>query len=446
MRVVVEPTTLKRVTPGPDRGRGAVVATGHQAWLWHPGILAKDFAAAAASGGRAVHWVVDQDVHPALGLDVPVLTTDGRLIAEHLELGRQRPDVPTGFCEPIPPGDAVRKLDEFVEQCRATNRHVLADLSTVRQAWEGGGRETSLARQVAGVVQRMRLEADPSLASLEIRFVSELSEDKAFVEFVRRMREDAEACVRAYNRAATEHPGAGIGLLRVERERVELPLWAVAWTKPRQRVFADIAGGGSADLVLEDGRGVEEVGYALAPRALALTATMRGGGLCDLFIHGKGGGVYDHVMEAWWSSWTGQPLAPMAVVSADVHLDLEAQTASPADVRRAVWRAHHLPHNLDRELNLDGETAARKAELLTTMDQDRDPRRRGQAFAEIHRINSDWAREYADEIDQARRVVDRARLGVANAAAAGRRDWCFGLYPRKMMADLAASVAGRVRA
>lgn len=444
MRVVVEPTTLKPATA--SQGRGAVIATGHQAWLWHPGILAKDLAAVSlAAGGRAVHWVVDQDVHPALGLDVPVLTADGRLIAEHLELGRQLPDVPTGGCEPVPPEDVVRKLDAYVERCSTANRRVLVDLSTVRRAWEAGGGESSLARQVAGVVQRMRLQVDPSLSSLEIRFVSELVGENAFVELVRRMRGEAENCVRTYNRAVAEHPGAGIGPLRVERERVELPLWAVAKAKPRQRVFAEIVGSGAADLVLEDGRGVEEAGYTLAPRALALTATMRGGGLCDLFIHGKGGGVYDHVMEAWWSAWTGQSLAPMAVVSADVHLDLEAQTATLADVRRAVWRAHHLPHNLDRELNLDGQTAARKAELLATMDQDRDPRRRWRAFAEIHRINSDWAREYADETDQARRAVDRARLGVANAATAGRRDWCFGLYPRKMMADLAASVADRLR-
>ncbi|MCC7409747.1 MAG: hypothetical protein IT442_16905 [Phycisphaeraceae bacterium] len=446
MHVVVEPTTLKPATAA--QGRGAMIATGHQAWLWHPGILAKDIAAVSmTAGGRAVHWVVDQDVHPALGLDVPVLTADGRLIAEHLELGRQLPDVPTGCCESVPPEDVMQRLDAFAERCRTANRRVLVDLSGVRRAWQASdGGETSLAKQVAGVVQRLRLHADPAMSSLEIRFVSELADETAFVELVRRMREEAEACVRAYNRAVAEHPGAGIGALRVERERVELPLWAVARARPRHRVFAEIVGGGAADLVLEDGRGVAEAGFALAPRALALTATMRGGGLCDLFIHGKGGGVYDHVMEAWWSAWTGQSLAPMAVVSADVHLDLEAEAATPADVRRAVWRAHHLPHNLDRELGLDGEAAGRKAELLTAMDQDRDHRRRSRAFAEIHRINNAWARQHADEIERAQSAVDRARLGVANAATAHRRDWCFGLYPRKMMAELAASVADRVRA
>jgi hypothetical protein len=31
---------------------GPIIATGHQAWFWHPGILAKDIAMAhAASGG-----------------------------------------------------------------------------------------------------------------------------------------------------------------------------------------------------------------------------------------------------------------------------------------------------------------------------------------------------------------------------------------------------------
>ncbi len=129
----------------------------------------------------------------------------------------------------------------------------------------------------------------------------------------------------------------------------------------------------------------------------------------------------------------------MALVTADLRLDFgDLPQASHEDVTRAVWRAHHLPHNVDRVLDLPAtEPAVRvKRELLTHMDDDRDPRRRRAAFTLLHRLNEELAGEHAPALESARRDVDRARQGLNNAALTRRRDWSCLLHPAERLIDL----------
>ncbi|MFM7261794.1 MAG: hypothetical protein ACKO3W_14455, partial [bacterium] len=69
----------------------------------------------------------------------------------------------------------------------------------------------------------------------------------------------------------------------------------------------------------------DEAADSVAPRALALTAIARLV-LCDVFIHGTGGGRYDRAMERWISAALGHDaraaLAPMEVVTATKYAPL----------------------------------------------------------------------------------------------------------------------------
>jgi hypothetical protein len=132
------------------------------------------------------------------------------------------------------------------------------------------------------------------------------------------------------------------------------------------------------------------------------------------------------------------------VVSADVTLPLNAPLAEPAEMRRAQWHSHHLPHNLDRELGLTDADARRKRELLAHMDDDRDPRRRAAAFAELHAINARLATAHADALRQAEERLHLTRVGVANRELVGKRDWSFALYPAERVATLASAMDDRL--
>src|ERR1044072_2895037 len=89
----------------------SVIATGHQPWLWHPGVLAKDLAASRVAQERGARWfhvVVDHDVEDPLRLELPVCRA-GRLEVETLSLAPRDPALrgcergpvaPQGFVAP----------------------------------------------------------------------------------------------------------------------------------------------------------------------------------------------------------------------------------------------------------------------------------------------------------------------------------------------------------
>jgi hypothetical protein len=118
-------------------------------------------------------------------------------------------------------------------------------------------------------------------------------------------------------------PEARVRPLRVEGARVELPLWWMPGRvgRARRAVWSDEL----AALKVDE----------LAPRALAMTALVRKE-LCDLFIHGTGGGVYDRITDLWLGEWLGGgALAPTAVVTATRHLPFDVRVRRPEEIARA---------------------------------------------------------------------------------------------------------------
>lgn len=414
-----------------------VIATGHQAWLWHPGILAKDLAMVGQARRRGVgcfHLVVDHDVHPALTLDLPVVEgRDARVVS--VRLGNEMADVPAG-CQPgVDPQAMLDALDHVRRQwpSQLTER-----IEPLAQAIVETGKADTLAQQITRMILALM---HPLVGEVPVVYSTELRSLPVFGELVDHMLGDARRCAAIYNQAVAELPRAGIAPLAVEPDRVELPLWALRWGEPRRRVYADLADS-SPLLAFEDGAPLDPRIHPLAPKALFQTALLREA-CCDLFIHGKGGGIYDQVMERWWTRWTGRELAPLAVVSADLFLDLPVPQAQIAEQVHAVWWRHHLPHNLDRAVPaelLDAARVQEKRELLAHMDDDRDKRRRARAFARIHEINALFAQRHPQALAAAEDRLRQVIAGVANAGIAQRRDWCFALYPGDRLQRLAKAL------
>lgn len=440
-----------RLGTGRPRHAQSFLATGHQPWLWHPGIFAKDLAVcdlAPRIGAGPFHAVVDQDVRAALGLELPVVR-DGRLGVEAVVLGPYDATVPTGCQGPVP-AHTIRQT--LVEVQRRLGKTLAANVKPIMDAFSDPPDCRTLAQQITVALGRLR---EPWIQEpLPVIFATELTTLPGFRTLVEQMLGDAPACVENYNRSVATEPAAGVAPLGIRPNRVELPLWALSWGQPRRRVFADLAGR-TPVLVLEDSQPIDVPDalagggdapqggrFTLAPRALLLTAVLRRW-CCDRFVHGRGGARYDRVTQRWWGAWLGQQLAPVAVVSADLRMDFAVPVADDGAVAHAAWWSHHVAHNVDRAVPpsaVDRQQVQRKRFLIDHMDDDRDPQRRAAAFAQIHAINDALGRAHRGVLERAGQNLEETKLGRANQRVALKRDWCFALYDRAKLQAMARSL------
>ncbi len=417
---------------------GPLVFSGHQATFWHPGVLAKRFAAtalAAKLGAHAVWLVVDQDATEAARLDLPSITPDGTRSSITLTLPRAVRGVvlvkatPSVARPSLLPADAA-SLDGTSNLARAA-RGALSDLLRVLNAV---GPQKSQAVQVTDAIEALLAPVREGAPPISRVFASDLPRTTLFRELCRRMLHDPAACTRAYNQAVREHPDAALRPLECAGSRVELPLWKLGPASrgsPRERVMAsDLAaltqapGAGSAPTLL--------------PRALLMTAMVRMAGAC-VFIHGLGGEKYDPATERWLALWLtdvpGLRLAPACIASASLYLDVEG--AAPATTVRArnaaIQRLRRVGYDplAAADSALDAQKRAALAEIQS--HPRRSPARRA-AYLRLTHVIQQHRALHADDVEAAR--AQRALLleagqreGVPEIDPAHRRDWPFFLYP-----------------
>jgi hypothetical protein len=317
--------------------------------------------------------VVDQDTFDSDRINLPMQQGD-QLLVGALKVLRELPpvDVPSGLLPPmlVDALDDIELRDTRGRSVDARDAVTAADLDSLRDALRDLPECRTAAEQMAGLIAQLRR---PIVGDVPVVFVSQLARLDAIKRLVRAMCDDAQACVAAYNAAVQLHPGAGVPQLTQSigggMRMVELPLWVVmrsSETAIRERVYYDIDAG---QLIKADWREIDIERDLVLPRALMLTALMRTA-YCDLFIHGTGGGVYDRITENWLHAWQGEQLAPMAVVSANEYLAFDAPVADRDELKHAIWFAHHLPHNVDRNLdennlsNDDAKLIAIKRDIL----------------------------------------------------------------------------------
>jgi hypothetical protein len=259
-------------------------------------------------------------------------------------------------------------------------------------------------------------------------FASRLSSTRTFARLLDMMRADPDRCARTYNDAVAAHPAARLARLQTGDE-IELPLWRIdaAASRPRLRASARMVG--------------DVPPTALAPRALLMTAMLRMAG-CDLFIHGLGGGIYDHATEQWMREWLGIELAPTAVVTATLLLPLDVNAVSPEEIDRAAWRAHHARH--DPAMLGDAAAAAEKARLV---QQIRDLKRAGHdaapAFAQLHHLLDTIRVQHKEGLASLEREANEATARRAEASIAHDRTWPFPLYPPDDLRHLKNEIEAR---
>ncbi|MCL4740680.1 MAG: hypothetical protein KJZ54_00595 [Phycisphaerales bacterium] len=411
-----------------------VVMSGHQAEVWHAGILAKWFACAAAAraaGADALWLVVDQDDGEPTRLRFPARDGNARTAPSEIDLramAEVAPGVPTGM-RPSADIDAARAAD-----APAATPAVADGLRRAAGAMARHANAPSLARQIDACVRDLIGGENPPRAI----FATDLAATDAFAELIDAIKADPAACARTYNEAAVHRPDAGVRALERVGGRVELPLWRLSRARPRRPVFSD-------ELADADPR-------TLAPRGLLMTGLVRRR-LCDLFIHGTGGGAtasregYDRVTEAWFAAWLGETrLAPAVLATATQRLPLgEHERPTRADAAAARARAHRARH--DPTLVGDEATARAKQAILDRVRATKDAG--GDAaphFAEMQSLLERYRAERADDLRRLDDEADRLAELAALPDAADDRTWPFVLHDPGVLADLRRAIDARFAA
>lgn len=419
----------------------ALVLSGHQADLWHPGILSKHFAAGIvateagkiADSGRpaAGAWlIVDHDVVRDPSIDVPVVGRAGELTSRRwvigatagLELVSARATVAPGAAKPpaVGDGEGPSSVGEGLERAAA----LLA------------GSSESFADATMRVMDAF---IEPLAPKLVVVRSSSIGRTDLFARTVEAMARDPQAAIESYNQAAAEVPEAGLRPLDLARH--ELPLWSLTTTGQRRRVLA-------SDLARLDPR-------TLLPRALLMTALLRLAG-CELFVHGTGGAVYDRAMEKWmvrWAQaakaplpWASLVLAPAAAVTADLRLDFgRLRLPTSEEIARVRWTAHRARH--DPALLGDDRLEAQRREILARLDE---RRRRGEDaapdFAALHELLSSMRTAHAAAISKLQARATEMARSSRGASLAASRTWSSVLHPRERLAMLRDEVARALHA
>jgi len=418
-----------------------IIATGHQTLLWHPGILVKymlaDIVAEAVCAGVA-NLIVDQHVGGFGEYEVPVRRSDGTLAVRRVELTSEPAEVPMGLHPAFAPPPPLRHLRPALPSVEQGIRRIHDAIAAHRDA-------PNAAQQMAGALNRlMGRWVRPTTAVT----AGDLIESTLSRAMLKRMAREPQRCAAAYNVALASMPEAAAGIrpLLIRDDYVELPVWRLRPDGRRMHGYDN-----DVQMWLDDPASAPR----LMPRALYMTALVRLG-MCDLFVHGTGGGRYDRVMERWIGEWLGAEAQPIAVATATLRLPLREADEESLDAARetlAARRVWHDPEPPEPPEAPDGdrqpgpsECGARpgpvKRELLDAVDQaPRRSARRRAAFYAMHRELGVLRGVHGGRVEQAQRRAAEARRQAADAAIANRRDWAFPLYPDAMLDGLADAVA-----
>ena len=390
-----------------------IVMSGHQAIVFHNGILAKLIAldqAAKRAGAQAVWIVPDQDAVDPGPVRVPIGTRESL----HVELVELLPD------GTVQPGAAGRSnaAAEIATSAHESLRPIVEWLD------QYAGME-SLAQQFAYATIEHACEL-LEIQTPRLIFASELLGVEVLYELVETMRDDPALCAQCYNNAAAKHPDAGVRALVIDGEKIELPLWGCKFGEARVAVDTTNIHSFAKDELL--------------PRGLLMTGLARAY-LADVFIHGTGGYVYDQISEDWFHDWLGIELQPMAMVTATQHLELGFSADEAVDVKHAKWALHHARHT--PAMVGDQARQQRKDDLVSQIGS-LEPKDAGRDV--LYRQLQALLREYRDEHNAKIRVfAERADHAIRLARQyelAKDRTWAFVFFGNDALQSLDRATRG----
>lgn len=373
----------------PPHLTGAIVMTGHQPQLFHPGVWAKHFAAdhyARVSGSVAIDLVVDSDRVGRLSLRTPCRQDADRGRDVVLHSGDREE------CYACAPPPSAERLAQFAVEAEACVRELGSPdvQSRIRRFVEALGEAASRTENLAEtmVVARRAFEAPAGTQYLEL-FLTEQCASATFVVFAAHVIADAlrfaeifnEEVLRFRARTKTRSAAHPFPELSVQGGAVETPFWLIAGSRRAKSWYEPTSGrllieGAGPTVVGSDPATIAvrltAEGLRVVPKAAVLTMFQRLF-VADLFIHGVGGSRYEAVTDAVIQRWLGVAPPPYAVVSLTMRLAMPAgadEEERAAWLRRRLREAEHNPDRLLPQAAFEDEGERRLAEALAAKKRD----------------------------------------------------------------------------
>ncbi|MBF0170468.1 MAG: hypothetical protein HQK87_05175, partial [Nitrospinae bacterium] len=331
--------------PSPLSLGGAVVATGHQPYPFHPGVAVKAPLVARLAqkiGGIPLFITVDSDDFRHDHLPLPAIV-DGRLIREEI------PFLPKG-------GAPLYERGEREPWERTVDR-----VAAIRQGMASRPRFAAMVPPLDLYIERLRAlapPADPTPAARAILLrrgwesdiagpllelpVSLLSTHDTFLHFAAHLIGEIERFAPLYNgelaryrrERKLRYPVNPFPDLKGDDTRRETPFWLLT-DAGREPLYVDRQGrlcAGAKGEAIGDLAALREGGLAIRPKAIPLSIYLRLF-VSDFFIHGVGGAKYDTITDPVIARFYGVEPPTYGCVTATLHAPMEA----PADpsVKRA---------------------------------------------------------------------------------------------------------------
>lgn len=398
------------LTPHPS----FLIATGHQPELFHPGVLAKNFAIAALAkqlNATSLNLNVDSDITKSTSLTLPVV--DDSVKAQAMHFSTAQPPLP---------------FEEW--QCADEDAfsHVVDQTNEITSRWSWTPLLPSFWKQAIAAkdhtkniparwtIARHSLEKSWGLGNNEIT-LSQICTTEffgiLFGDFIARgeelaniYNEELAAYRKEHGIRSKNHPVAD---LLVQGDQIELPFWAwYSGGHERGRLFAqdqangvrlrlrfqasekEIPGTWPTDLKTwkQQWPTLLAMRWKIRPKALVTTMMMRLFS-ADLFVHGIGGAVYDELTDRIFERFYRTSLPQFAVVTATLRLPWHHQSDETSPEREIRRKLHELRWNPDKflqpALNPDADHYSRlKKQLIASDPSLLSPRERFSLFRSIN--------------------------------------------------------------
>ncbi len=452
----------------------ALILSGHQPELFHPGVWFKNFLLSSLAGegrGIGINFLVDNDLCRSTSIRVPALDP----------MQRETADGPNVISQSVlfdAPRDAIpwelRRLgsqqtwDDFP---RSVKRALLPGVESplLLEAWPDAIEAVARTDRpgLALASMRHRLEQRSGLQTLEVP-LSHLVSTRGFARFSIQLLSELPRLQRVYNgqlehyRLAHRirshaHP---VPALAESDGWLEAPWWVYRQNAPQrqplwvrllddQLILGDRAGWqatieGRLDCDSASSQWLDLLadGVCLRPRALLTTMYLRIM-VSDLFIHGIGGGKYDQLTDAIVREFFAIDPSPMAVATATLHLPLGAQwpnadaaalTQLQTQQEQQRDRLWHLKYHADQLVedpsSEQQQLSQRKQQLLANIPP------RGEKYAwhrEMTKINRRLSELALEEVDQTRQQIEKNAAQLRQQRVMQSRETSFCLYPLDMI-------------
>ncbi len=446
--------------------RSGLIVTGHQPELFHPGVWAKNFAAAGLARrlqGAALNLIVDNDLCKSASLKVP-WPAEKPGIKEVL------------FDEPQPPmpheerfvQDEARwqnvlssgpKELQDAERLFSRYWHLVADVEGKTRHWPMGWRFARGRRLIEEAWQVHNLELP----------ISQLAKTKGFLAFLLELALQAErfrflhndALARFRQRKGIRSQNHPVPELKASDGWIELPFWV--W-QPGNRHRGRLAVKRQTDelhfamigdqvqplnwrlpatfvAALPPWQTWTDAGWRVRPRALSTTLFCRLF-LADGFIHGLGGAIYDELTDDIIRGFYGMKPPVYLTLTATLRLPIPPSVKKELDLSpgtralKQLWR--DLWYNPDRHLaSLTQEQRELQIQKRAMMDwQPATHEERVRRFHQFRRISDQLRPAVQPQLDQIDQTMPQALEAEHQAHLWQQREWAFCLYPIEELQSL----------